>query len=270
MERLLVIKLDAQGCEAEAWLNGIPLARVNAARPRAIVPIHEYTLAGANRIEMVVWPKPAAAPDKPPLPPQALVSDGKLTAQLRILLPRVGNVADESTARTLAQLDWAPPKGQAYEAPVSLSQEIPLPVSFPRWRWLDAPLVEPTPALQQAALALLQGFAEGLARGEVDGFLAATRFRTEELALAYQRPAEEALSRLRNHLAARSAAAQGLAFLPLEPDGLVLRRLAGGRLLECLDASGRAALRTAADAQGQTQIFPLRLAAVEGKLYVLR
>lgn len=269
MERLLVLKLDAQGCEAEAWLNGIPLARVNAARPRAVVPIHEYTLAGANRLELVVWPLPAAALDKPP-PPQKLVADGTSSAHLRILLPRVGNAADEATARTLAQLDWTLPKGQAYEAPVSLTQEIPLPVSFPRWRWLDAPLAEPTPALQQAALSLLQGFAEGLASGEVDGYLAATRFRTEELALAYQRSPEEALSRLRNHLAALYAAEEGLTFVPLEPDGLVLRRLAGGRLLECLDASGQPALRTPPDAQGKAQLFPLRLAAVEGKLYVLR
>ena len=32
MERLLVLKLDAVDCEAEACVNGVPLARVNAAR----------------------------------------------------------------------------------------------------------------------------------------------------------------------------------------------------------------------------------------------
>ena len=94
MERLLVLKLDAVDCEAEASLNGVPLARVDAARTCAIVPIHEYTVAGPNRLKLVIWPRPALTPETPVLPPEARVSDGKRMVQLRILLPRVGSMAE--------------------------------------------------------------------------------------------------------------------------------------------------------------------------------
>jgi len=269
MERLLVLKLDAVACEAEAWLNGIAIARVDAARPSAVVPVHEYTVAGVNRLELVAWPRPAAGSAEEAAPPPTLRADGHMAAHLRILLPRAGNPADEASARCLAQLDWMPPAGEAFEAPLNRSLDLPLPVSFPRWRWLDAPPAEATPALAEQALALLSQLARALEEGNTEAFVSAVRLRTEEIATAYQLPPEQATESLRRHLAELCSAGPP-AWLPLEPGGVFLRRLAGGRLFECLDASGEPALRTAADTRGQAHVFPLRLAAVEGKLYVLR
>ena len=42
MERLLVVKAEVRECDAEVMLNGIPLARLSAARPSAIVPVHVF------------------------------------------------------------------------------------------------------------------------------------------------------------------------------------------------------------------------------------
>jgi len=269
MDRLLTLKLDVVGCEAEALLNGVPLARAHAARPRVLVPVHEYALAGPNRLELVIWPHPAAAPAEERQPPQPLKADGLVRASVRILLPRIGNPVDEASARSLAQIEWAPAAGDHYEAPLSLQQTGQLPVNFPRWRWIDAPLAEPTPALRAQAHALIRRFQEDLAAGNPDAFLSAVRFRTEELAVAYQRPVEELLARLREHLEQLHQAGR-LKWVELAPDNLVLRRLAGGRLLECLSADGEPALRTEPDEHGRAQTFALRLAAAEGKLYVLR
>jgi len=268
MERLLTLKLDAIGCEAEALLNGVPLARVHAGRPSALVPIHEYTLAGTNRLELVIWPYAAAvlASDAPPPPPIPLVSDGVISAHARILLPRIGNTVDETQSRTLGQIEWAPADRQAYTAPVNLSEDLAMPVSFPRWRWMDAPRAEITPALRQQALALLQQFQLELAAGDANSFMTATRFRGEELAVAYPQDTAALQQRLRGEL----EQLQGKTFMPLDEKSLLLRRLAGGRLLECLDASGEPALRTEPDEQGRQRAYPLRMAAVEGKLYVLR
>ena len=270
MERLLILKLDAAGCEAEALINGVAVARVDAARPRAAVAVHEFTLAGANRLELVVWPHPAAVLPGAAVPPQRkLVSDGQISAQVHVLLPRAGASADEGSARSLARIAWAPTVRETFEAPVSLQQDVPLPVNFPRWRWLDAPPTEATPALHQQAVALLQRLADELSRGEVEAFVGAARLRTEELATAYQQNPDDSANRLRSHLSALHDAG-ALVFAPLEPDALFLRRLAGGRLLECLAADGEPALRTLPDAAFRTHQFPMRLAAVEGKLYVLR
>ena len=41
MERLMVIKLVGRGCTAEAWLNGLPLARVTPLATEAVVPAHK-------------------------------------------------------------------------------------------------------------------------------------------------------------------------------------------------------------------------------------
>jgi hypothetical protein len=269
MERLLVLKVDAMDYEAEAFVNGVPLARVGAARPMAVLPIHEYTMAGHNQLQLVVWPRPAVTPATPALPAEHRTADGKRWAQLRVLLPRVGSAADESTARSLAQIDWSPPEGEAYEAPLALVQDFALPVSFPKWRWLEAPINEVTPVLQGLAAELLQGLARDLAAGQPERFLAATRLRTEEIALAYQRRPEDETERLRAHLASMHAESR-LKFRPLEADKLVLRPVAGGRLLECLGADGAAALTTEPDPQGRTLSLPLRITAVDGKLYVLR
>jgi hypothetical protein len=269
MERLLVLKVDAVDCEAEAFVNGVPLARVDAARPTAVVPVHEYTMAGHNQLQLVIWPRPAATPATPALPAAPRVADGKRWAQLRVLLPRTGSVADESSARGLAQIEWSPPDGEAYDAPLTLVQDFGLPVSFPKWRWLEAPASPVTTELQAQAAELLQGLARDLAAGQPERFIATVRLRTEEVAVAYQRRPEDEAQRLRAHLQALHAESR-LVFAPLDPAKLVLRSLADGRLLECLGADGRAALTTQPDPQGRTVSLPLRLTAVDGKLYVLR
>lgn len=269
MERILALTIDAAGCEAEAWLNGIAIVRVDAARPRATLPVHEYTLAGNNRLELVIDPRPAAskhADDAMPLPK---VSDGKTSAHLRVLLPRAGNSVDEGTARVLAELQWGPPAGHPYQVPHTQSQVVALPVNFPRWRWMDAPVVNITPLLQQQAARVLRQLTQEISRGETAGFINAVRLRSEELAAAYQMPSQEVVAMLREYLAGLSSSGP-LYWAALPNEGPVLRKMAGGRLLECLDTTGEPALRTAPDGAGTVHVFPMRFAAVEGKLYVLR
>ena len=268
MERLLVVKLDATDCEAEVLLNGIPLARVSAARPRAIVPVHEYTIAGPNRLELVVWPRTVGATDAP-APAPALVSDGIQSAHARILLPRIGNPIDETASRTLGQIDWAPGAGTRFEAPVTVAEDVSLPVNFPRWRWLDAPTAEAATPVRAQVAAWMRSIADDLAGGQTERFLAAARLRTEEIAVAYQRRPEDEFNRLRAHLTQLHAAG-GLRWPPTLADDLLLRPVAGGRLLECIDKTGGPALRTEPDDRGQTWAMPLRVAAVAGKIHLLR
>lgn len=267
MERLLVVKLAVVDCEAEVLLNGIPLGRADAARTRVVVPAHEYTVAGHNRLELVVWPTSPVATEA--APPRPVTSDGQRSAEAFILLPRTGHPADEAQARTLAHVRWAPPAREAYTAPVVMAESIQLPVSFPRWRWLDAPVIEPTPALQAQVLAFVQTVAVALARGDTAPLLAAARLRVEELAAAYVTPAHDLLQRWNQQLLQWHADG-ALGFEPVADDGLVLRPVAGGRLLECLNAEGQPALTAAPDAQGAMVQLPLRVTVVEGKVYALR
>lgn len=264
MERLLVLRLESIGVVAEAVVNGVPLARSGPAAGAVTVAIHEYTLAGGNEVQLVI---------QPPAPgvlgaPQPLLSDGKRGASLRLLLPRVGQLAHPENARTLAQIDWAPPSGDVTEIPYTLRQAVELPIAFPRWRWLDAPVVNEPRALAGAVATYLQGLALGLARGDPEPLVLAARLRFEELAQAYQRNLADDVGRLRLQIQ------QWHAQEPLQPtmpqaDALLLRPIAGGRLLECLTLDGQPVLQSPL-ANGGRIAWPVRLAAIEGRFYVIR
>lgn len=262
MERLMVIRLASQGCTAEAWLNGLPMARVTPVAPHVVVPAHEAALAGTNRLELLVETAVPAVPAPPKAP-------HSMAVRLQLLLPRVGSAIDESQSRSLAELDWACAAGEPLALPVQQVREADLPIRFPRWRWLDAPVLQATPALAGSAHAFITSLARDLARGQTDSFMSATRLRTEELALAYQRTPESESSRLREWLEQMYAAAR-LVWQPLAPADLQLRPLAGGRLLECLGREGAAALTTVPDKTGSTLALPLKVSVVEGRFYVLR
>ena len=137
MERLLVLRLEANGCVVEAVINGVPVARVGGKQGLLTLAIHEYIVQGSNEIEMIVNP---AAPGLAPAS-ELRHCEEPASASLKLLLPRVGRPAEPATARMLAQLDWAAAAGDLHEAPLSVRQAVELPIAFPRWRWLDAPLI---------------------------------------------------------------------------------------------------------------------------------
>ena len=258
MERLLVLRLDSVGVTAEAWLNGVPLARSGPAAGAVTVAIHEYTLAGANELQLVIQPPP----------PEPLLSNGQRGASLRLLLPRIGQLAHPENARTLAQIDWAPVAGEVTEVPATLRQTVELPIAFPRWRWFDAPVIAEPRELLASAASYLQGIALGLARGDPEALVLAARLRFEELAQAYQRNAADDVGRLRLQVQQAHARA------PLQPvmpraDALLLRPVAGARLLECLAPDGQPVLHSPL-AGGGRLVWPLRLAAIDGRFYVVR
>lgn len=264
MDRLLVLRLECAGCEAEAWFNGVPLLRTGAARAAAAMAVHEFTLAGANDLRLVVGPGPLGAAAEPV--PQ--LSDGRIWASLRLLLPRVGGVAHPASARTLAQLDWAPAADQVYETPLALDAGVELPISFPRWRWFDAPVVEDAPSLRREVAAFLLPIALGLARGNPEPLVQASRLKLEDVATAYQRPLAEDVGRLRVHVQQLHAAQPLKPVLPSAAK-LQLRLVGGGRLIECLAGDGSPVLASETAGGGRVA-WPVRLAAVDGRFYVVR
>ena len=164
---------------------------------------------------------------------------------------------------------WSTSTDTTWEAPHSVCSDVTLPLNLPRWRWADVEPVEPEPALKHQVFGIVQRLAFDLKRGQFDALLNATQLRTEELALAYQRaPAAEA-QRLRTHLQELHDAGPPSWRMP-EWAAFHLRSVAQGRLFECLDAEGLPVLRADPDAKGTSHALPLRVAFVEGKVYVLR
>ncbi len=264
MDRLLVLRVRSKGVAAEAWLNGLPIARTPKGGGDCCVPVHEFVVAGANRLELVVEPPPLTTPAAP----APAIGDGAARADAALLLPRVGQLGNDATARLLGQVVWASPDGEVYRPPVQLSQELDIPVRFPRWRWLDGPKITEVDSLRGSAATFLQDVAIALARGDPEHMVVIAKLRFEELALAYGRPAADDLARWRARVQLLHAQKAIRPELPT-PESLQLRLVADGRLLECLGADGLPVLRCARP-DGSRVYWPMRLAAVERRFYPLR
>lgn len=269
MERLMMLRVQSVGCAVEVQLNGLPVARLGAQGGCISLPVHEYAVAGRNRLGFTAGP---LAVTGEVAPAQPKVADGRVAVRAVLALCHQGQSAVDPNARVLTQLSWSPGLNERHEWPFSFSQEVELPVNFPRWRWLDAPVIEQGAALQRQVLEWLQQMAIEFQQGNPDGYLAAARLRTEELALAYQRPPAAWTQQIREHFQQLFEAQALASVLPPEADKLVLRPVAQGRLVECLAPDGGPVLRTAIDQKSPASrvSWPLRLAQVEGKLYILR
>jgi len=107
-----------------------------------------------------------------------------------------------------------------------------------------------------------------LTRGNPEPFIQATRLRLEDLAQAYQRNLADDVARLRSQLLQLHAAQPLKPTLPATAK-LLLRPVAGGRLLECLAGDGSPLMQSPVAGGGRIA-WPMRLAAIDGRFYVLR
>ncbi|MFN0184891.1 MAG: hypothetical protein ACKVQR_13845 [Aquabacterium sp.] len=266
MERLLTLHLTSEGCAAEALLNGIPVASTSRAGGECLLPVHEFTLTGANRLDLTAA---CVTPGQESLP-QPCTAVKPTWARLRLLLVRQGRSPMDDNARQLAEISWAAPRDKSFEAPVTLTSEVELPINFPRWKWLDAPPISFNPGTRRLVVEFLQQMALDLSLGRPDGLIAAAKLRFDELALAYQMTPAQAVQRFRDHLQARFEA-KALNVLPPAADEVVLRPILDGHMIEALSPAGTPVLRTQNTPPPHGECtWPMRLAVVEGRIYVLR
>lgn len=266
MDRLLLLHLESGGCAAEALLNGMAVAATPAGGGSACLAVHEYMLTGRNQLGIVVAPPPPGRA----VAPQPRIATLPTWARVRLLLSRQGRGVLDPNTRVLASVEWAATEGKPYEMPTTTSQDLELPLNFPRWRWLDAPPIALTPPVQRQILEFIQLQAVELGHGHPDPMLAACKLRFDELAVAYQRNTADLVALFRGHLQ-QLFEAKALKIVPPTAEDLVLRPLADGRLIECLSPLGGPALRT----QNENPVvgnhaWPVRLAMVDGRIYVLR
>lgn len=264
MERLLMIELSAGGCAVEAHLNDMPVAALGPGGGSTSLAVHEYTLAGKNQLGIVVAPPPPGSS----VPSQPRIAIGPTWARARLILVRRGQSPADPEARALGVVEWAAVEGESYDAPSTHSKDVELPVTFPRWRWLDAPMFDAGAAVQRKVLEFVQELGVELGRGNAEPLIAAAKLRFDELALAYQTDAADAVQRFRDQLQ-RLYAAKALKIMPPVAAELVLRPVASGRLVDCLASTGGPVLRTQNEAPSE-HAWPLRLAMVDGRIYVLR
>ncbi len=272
MDRLMCLHVQTSGEPVEALVNGVPVLSLPAGAGSQSVTVHEVLQNGSNRVSLVVAPPPAAlAVTAPDAPAQPRMAARPAQARARLVLLRQGKSLADEAVRVLAEVNWAVEEGASFQAPAVQHQDLELPVGFPRWRWLDAPVLSPGPQERQTVLALLQRIAFDLSRGNPDSLLAACRLKLEEVDQAYQRPAGHGAAALREQIQQLWQAGALATLQPPTAEALLLRPVAGGRLLECLAPTGAPVLASRNDDAVLGNIaWPLRLTLIEGKVYVLR
>ena len=144
-----------------------------------------------------------------------------------------------------------------------------MPVKFPGWRWLDAPMIDDVEAHRGMVATFLRSIVVDLLKGEVESYLTASRLRMEELALAYQQPVATVTAKMRARLQLLHATKALKMPIPT-PAALVLNRCAGRRLLECMNSDGQPILATAPAADGSVSAWPVRVAVANGRCHILR
>jgi hypothetical protein len=272
MDRLMCLHVQTSGEPVEVLVNGVPVLALPAGAGSQSVTVHEYLQNGSNRITLVVAPPPlaqaVAAPDAPAQPRMAARA---AQARARLVLLRQGKSLADEAVRVLAEVAWTVDEGSSFDAPTAVHRDLELPVGFPRWRWLDAPVLNPGPQDRQTVLAAVQRIAFDLSRGNPDSWLAACRLKLEEVDQAYQRPAGHGAAALREQVQQLWQAGTLATLQPPTVETLLLRVVAGGRLLECLNPMGAPVLSSQNDDVTPGNIaWPLRLTLIEGKVYVLR
>ncbi len=266
MERLMVMRLQAQACAVEARINDIPVGRIGHLGGAMCLPVHEYLLEGENELSLIIAPRP---PGLGKAPQVSFFAEQAAGARMVLLLPRIGQAADESQARTVAEVAWAVSEGDIYDTPLVSSRSVELPVKFPRWRWLDAPMIDDVEAHRGLVATFLRSIVVDLLKGEVESYLTASRLRLEELAMAYQQPVATVTAKMRARLQLLHATKALKVQIPT-PANLVLNRCAGKRLLECMTSDGKPILATTPTVDGSISAWPVRLAVVNGRCHILR
>jgi len=266
MERVLMLRGRASGCSAEVRINDILVAAMGSNGGDVSLPIHEYILAGENTVTLVIDPGLSHDAGTAATPTLAAT---EVYAHVRLLLPRVGELCSQETARTLFEFGWAANEGDVYQAPLVHPNQVMLPIKFPRWRWMDVPTIDYSDQTKAKVAAFLQRIAVAMAQGEFEPLITASQLRLEELAVAYQQPLDAVTSRFVSRLKLLHATKALKMTIPTLSD-LVLRPCANRRLVECLTADGSPMLKTLPAADGSRTVWPVRIAIVNGQCHIVR
>lgn len=261
----LLLRVTLEACDAELWVNDVPLARLTAAGGGGIETFNHVAVSGENVFEVVLNPGPT--PSTARTERRTLPSEGVAVEVHGALCPPGTSPGDEA-ATTLFRFGFRAPS-ETMEFPHTELMRYALDLPFGPWAWEGAEALTLDAALRQEATRYLQSMHGALARRSFPGFWAHNEVTHGEVAVAHDLPLGE-------RRAAAESALQSVfddpafAMAPLVAEDFDFRLVAGGRLLECIAKDWGAIVRTEPDSEGHVMRFPISLGRVDGALRGLR
>ena len=261
----LMLDLKCDRTSAEAYINGIPVARV-ADGPgktlRMFRPVNEFIVAGTNILTLVVAPGD--------LPSLALIPYGVQTdvtpASVTLTLSRLpeGAFYDDPAAERLLAISWQSPV-VAFSTPVVLNQSVELQGNGQNWAWRRGGVLPDRSVWKSGVFELLRYLRERMQRRDLEPYIQLADPRYLDIAAAYQIPAEDRLQQFREQFA-RISTEDNWEMEQIDMDRMDPRICADGRLIECVDTDWLPSLRTTPLENGVIRLrFPTFLAVIDGQ-----
>jgi hypothetical protein len=134
MDKTLLLRASVQGQDAVLSLNGMVLSKLNDGQ-ELLLPIHEYVQSGENRIQVTVLPSAPKLEASSNADHARASTDCGATVSVELQKDRGPDVLVQP--HVLFELNASFQRGQRVIKNRLLDSTLDLPVSFPRWRYLD-------------------------------------------------------------------------------------------------------------------------------------
>jgi hypothetical protein len=264
----VVVEAFVENCNAEVYLNDIPLGRIfgdGVRNPNLGLTFNDYATQGPNTLEIVVEPgdTPSVARTQ-----GSSRDTGGMTAAARVSLYPPGLAIGEPGFRELQLVSFVG-DGNARQFPYAVSAEVSIPTNFPEWEWERAPVLTLNAALVQEATQFLADFRRVYLHRDLAAQNALSELYMQEGCLALGEDFRERRAMI-NDLLTGMWQSPGWDMEPLEPDTFDFRLCAKGRLLQCISKTWQPVVSTTRDEEGERLMFPLFLGRVNGRLAWLR
>lgn len=269
MVNVLHAEIEANGCDVELSLNDIPVWSVRH-RLGAFhaMPVHEYLVRGANglrlrRLDATPVPPPPQ-PGEPSAPPPEVA-----TARVRIAAYREGESLGQGGGQQFAVLDYR--SHDASGNPQAVAETV---FTLPQWpfAWAWESLAAPgwgSPQATAQVFRWLQEFAGRFQRADVGWLGGVLQPKMAEYCRAYGYDPALEMREFQGRMQLRAADPSFRVTAFTETD-LALRPCAGGRLVDCVLATGEPAIRWSDQRAGARGAMKLKLGYAGQQLLVFR
>lgn len=266
MDKTLLLRVSVRGQDALLSLNGMVLAKLSDGL-ELLLPIHEYVQSGENRIQVTVLssaPMPGASSNSERF---LLTKSCSATVWVELQKDRGPDVLVQP--HVLYELNASFQRGQRLRKNLLLDSKVDLPVSFPRWRYLDV-----LPSTRGANdSVLIEDFLVNLLAqfnaGQVSALLPFFTIRNRELAAAYGLDAQHVHTNFAAHVKHLCTHAEFLES-SLDPQCWQIQCIHQSPVHALLGKNHQSLLQWKCGLSGATLQLPMHVAVLSGEVFVLR
>ncbi|MFO0627514.1 MAG: hypothetical protein U0325_18040 [Polyangiales bacterium] len=267
--KALCLEAAVEDCDAEVYVNGIPLGRIygdGVRNNQLALTVNDYLVNGANHVELLIDPGERPSQARSPQPAKETAG---VFAWLRLAEYGAGENIGGGGGRTLREIQYEGEGGER-PRPLSLSEEVSVASQYPApWAWERAEPLVMSGALVGEATRFVEDLWHIMSTRDVAGQNALSELNVREGCLAYGSDYRQTRAD-HNAMLGDIFGDPTFAMRPLAYEDFDFRLCANNRLIECVGRDGKPVIISAPDREGTVMRVPLFLGRINGRLAWLR